>query len=265
MSEHCNLESSDEIVAEADNPGFQVTGPVVPPQDAIPEPQPRKKMFISAVAKEVYRHYFGDRADNWVGNFTSNIAKNKCSEMSFLLHNALAYVVRNGDCDLYCDDDVVCSMFEVVCVNSGLRDEHTWVMFNNRKYSVDLSIEQYRKNEVTDTSNKPWCLFSDTRGCPLKSVKFGEIECVSQHVLFFKNPCVLPDDANIGMFMSFWKGLDEASREGFCFEDKDAIKYNIAEKRKKTFKRKRSVITIQPDTCQSIKDALKQIVRIVKN
>lgn len=190
-----------------------------------------KVLSISALAKEVYMQHVGGGTvpanmlplvEQNAPKFPSSWAGNCCSSMTLALHFGILGALFKK-ISLVDDQRRPLEQFAVVEVFSGVQGkEHIWnvVRFAGDEswYSIDLSIEQYKEQQVSDPANKPWNLFPSSEGSYPYKEAGAVTDIATTHPLLPKVRCDASDAANFGVY---WRVALEAVKTGFELKETD--------------------------------------------
>jgi hypothetical protein len=186
-----------------------------------------KEVKMTSLAREVYcQRVYGEAVSEILPlKFPSKWAKNSCTSVTMTLHWVIMWALYNK-LRIVDDNQTPLEEFTVVDAFAGIPEkEHVWnmVKFNGIWYSIDLSIEQYNEDQVTDTAHKPWNLLqavADTY--PLKDLKKDGAtvaDLTTAHPLIPKVHCNVEDAAD---FLTYWHGAKAVITTGFYFVETTA-------------------------------------------
>jgi hypothetical protein len=221
-----------------------------------------KTLLLSALAFEVYlqhsdvpeKHLTMMRPliENGDRKFPSAWAKDRCTSMSLALHFGMIYAAFKK-IDLVDSDGQVLEEFTVTEVFSGVEGkEHIWntVKFkgNENWYSIDLSIEQYNKEQVSDITHKPWVPFLSSQGhYPFKeAVEVSDI--ATTHPLLPKVRCTLADGAS---FRTYLSAALSAGKTGFELRETDGEGNEV-------------VVPVAPEKVQEVTKKISAVMALLK-
>lgn len=190
-----------------------------------------KELHISVLAKEVYLQHVGSGTvpasmlpliERSAPKFPSQWAGNCCTSMTLTLHFGLLGAAFKK-IKLVGDHHRPLEQFTVVEIFSGVPGkEHIWNMVkfvgDDLWYSIDLSIEQYKESQVSDSKLKPWGLFPCADGTYPAKDATAVADIATAHPLLPKVRCEVSDAANFG---AYWRAALQAVKTGFELKEVD--------------------------------------------